>query len=486
MGRVRRKVGADRGATTASAAPVSIEAKYLGEPALAFCGGREHVSPQLGIAKFGPRSLDLPRHPVQVRVGFVGTGKSIASARSWMESCIGGVQGEDDLLDFPGCSPDRGFFTSLGFDDQLEERITTHELTALKAPRLRRDRFQSAVDLIGDKVRLLAQRDYPPHYSVLALPDELYDFYKAVDFVDAELGAVHRDLRRALKAELMRHRIPTQILLQRVSEASPGARDVDHKSRCAWNFFTGLYLKSGGVPWAPTGLRPGSCYVGISFYRPLGDGSGRIRTSVAQAFDEHGDGIVLRGQDFAWDESRFGSSPHLDSEAAHALIEMVLRRYREEMKQVPARVVVHKTSRYWEAEREGFLHALSGVPEVDLLAVAPVSQVRLLRAGQYPPLRATRFRVGALWYLYTTGFISSLRSYPHGHVPSPLQVADHIGDSDPDELLSEILVLSKMNWNSAGFCGTMPITVRFSRLVGEIMREIPPDREPEPQFRYYV
>ena len=78
------------------------------------------------------------------------------------------------------------------------------------------------------------------------------------------------------------------------------------------------------------------------------------------------------------------------------------------------------------------------------------------------------------------------RGYPHGHVPSPLQVADHVGDADMDQLLWELLVLSKMKWNSAGFAGLIPITIRFSRLVGDIMREIPPDREPEPQFRYYI
>lgn len=466
--------------------PVQINAKYLGEPSLLFCGGREHVSQQHGITRFGPRSLDLPRHPQQIRIGFVGSGKSIGSAMSWIRSCAQGVAGQGQLLDFPGFDIDRGFFCGLTLDESLSEVITTHELNDVKKPRLRRDQFQSVIDLISDKVRLLSQRDSPPTYVVLAIPDELLENYRVVDFVDKELGAVHRDLRRAMKAELMKHRLPTQILLQRVSEAAAGAVNVDHKSRCAWNFFTGLYFKAGGIPWAPSGLQAGTCYVGISFYRPLGDKTGRVRTSVAQAFDEHGEGIVLRGQDFAWDESQYGRSPHLDHDSAFALVDMVLRRYSAEMKQAPARVVVHKTSRFWEDEREGFLDALRQVRHVDLIAVTPTSAIRLVRAGQYPPLRSTRFRVGELSYLYTTGFLSALGVYPHGHVPSPLQVADHVGDTDLDRLLWDILVLSKMNWNSAGFAGLMPITIRFSRLVGDIMREIPSDREPEPQFRYYI
>jgi hypothetical protein len=67
-----------------------------------------------------------------------------------------------------------------------------------------------------------------------------------------------------------------------------------------------------------------------------------------QAFDEHGEGLVLRGHDFEWDAEKEGSrSPHLTESQAYDLIQMVLARYRQEMKQTPRRVVVHKTSQYW-------------------------------------------------------------------------------------------------------------------------------------------
>jgi hypothetical protein len=59
-------------------------------------------------------------------------------------------------------------------------------------------------------------------------------------------------------------------------------------------------------------------------------------------------------------------------------------------------------------------------------------------------------------------------------------------DTPREVLLREILILTKMNSNSAGFAGLMPITLRFSRLVGDIMREIPSDREPLPNFKFYM
>jgi len=468
-------------------APV-LKAQYLVEPPLGFCGGREHVSPQSGIAIFGPRSLDLPRHPHAIRLGFIGSGQSIQSAQNWITSCADGIAGNADHPKFPGFKSDRGFFSDLFIDSNLTEVLTTHDFADVEKPRLLRDRFVASLDLVSQKLRLLSERDNPPSYVVLALPDSLLETCKSVDYTDVTLGLVHRDFRRALKAEAMKYRLPTQILLQRTSEATPESKKVDHRTKCAWNFFTGMYFKCGGIPWSPRQLRPGTCYIGISFFRSLGSKSQQMRSSVAQAFDEHGDGIVLRGQDFIWDEDKHGKSPHLSESMSNDLIAMVLRRYEAEMRQKPSRVVIHKSSRFWPDEKKGFETALKQVQQFDLLAVAPTSQARLLRAGQYPPLRGTSFQVGDTHFLYTTGFVPALNAYPHGHVPSPLQVADHFGDSSIEDLLQEILTLTKMNWNSASFAGLMPITLRFSRLVGDIMREIPigQGREPLPQFRYYI
>jgi hypothetical protein len=266
-------------------------------------------------------------------------------------------------------------------------------------------------------------------------------------------------------------------------------RKKEHPSEIAWNFFTGLYFKAGGFPWGPIGLTPGTCYIGIGFYRPLGSNLRTMQTSLVQAFDEHGDGLVLRGHDFTWDPDKEGTkSPHLTEEQANALIELVLKRYQEEMRQTPQRIVVHKTSRFWPAERKGFKEALQNrVSRYDLVALTPQSAVRLLTTNLYPPLRGTHFSVGDLDYLYTTGYIAELGQFRGAHVPSPLQIADHIGyDTPRDTLLREVLVLTKMNWNSSRLGGLLPITLRFSRLVADIMREIPPDREPLANFKFYM
>jgi len=467
--------------------PGTIKAAYLDEPYLVFGDDGWHVDPKSGIARYGPRSLGTPRHPSKVQIGIIGTAETTALAQEWLESCARGVRGNEKHPEFPGYQSDRGFFAAIEFNAVWNELLTQTEVKDLLRPRRsQRERLETAVNLIESKLHLLADRDYPPPYVVLALPDDIVARCRVADYHDRERGMVHRDLRRAVKALAMQDRIPTQILRQQTIE---GVRDDTHPSKIAWNYFTGLYFKAGGIPWGPHGLAAGTCYVGVSFYRPLGSKFPTMQTSLVQAFDEHGDGLVLRGHDFEWDPAKEGSrSPHLREHEAASLVEMVLERYRKEMKQLPRRVVVHKGSRFWPAERAGFEAALGAkVQQYDLTALQPQSAARLLTSSTYPPLRGTHFSAGETDYLYTTGFISALNEFHAMHVPSPLQITDHVGQDTPrDVLLREILALSKMNWNSASFGGLLPITLRFSRLVGEILRELPPDRDPRPQYKYYT
>ncbi len=53
----------------------------------------------------------------------------------------------------------------------------------------------------------------------------------------------------------------------------------------------------------------------------------------------------------------------------------------------------------------------------------------------------------------------------------------------PSELLDEVLLLTKMNWNSARFA-EQTLTVRFAGQVGEILRDLPDDYTPEHRYAF--
>jgi hypothetical protein len=460
-------------------------AEWLEEPELSFAGGRRHVDPKVGISLHGPRSLGTARHKREVHVGFIGTAEAVAYARTMYERFAEGVDGDEAHVPFPGFKADRGFRCDLRTDDALVEHISRKDSVAIDGIRSGLERFEEMLGLLRSKMEILTQRDHPLDYVVLALPPELLKRCRVADYKVKGAGTVHRDLRRAFKAMAMEFRVPTQILLPTTTGLARTNKPLDHESMIAWNILTGAYFKTDGLPWGPVGLPAASCIVGVSFFRPLGSAS-TLRTSVVQAFDENGEGLVLRGHDFHWDEGKQGRAPHLSEEMAGELVGMVLERYRAERKQRPRRVVVHKSSRFEPAERDGFEQALSGVDRYDLVALQGTSESRLVRAGRYPPLRGTAFTLGDVSYLYTTGYVTSFGGYPHGHVPSPLRVADHVGDTYRSQLLREVLLLTKMNWNSANLAALMPITLSFSRVVGDVLREVPADRTPQPQYRYYM
>ena len=473
--------------------PVDLDAispvpYWSDEPRLAFAEGREHTDPKIGIPLYGPRSFGTSRHPQEVHLGFIGTAEAVDHAQGFYDTFSGGVSGNGDHMPFPGFVKDRGYRSELRFDSSMVEKITRQEMLTLDAIRKRKDRFEAALDLLDSKLSALAGKDHPLDYVVVALSPELHSKCKVVDFKEKGIGEIHRDLRRAFKARAMKHRKPIQILLETTTGMLTTKRKLDHPSTIAWNLFNGLYFKCDGLPWSPTGLPPNSCFIGISFYRPLGQSS-MLRTSVAQAFDENGEGLVLRGHSFEWNEDESGKSPHLTAELAEKLTDLVLEKYKKQRGgQLPQRVVIHKSSRFEDDECSGFEKALSQVSQYDLVALTPVSYARLIRSGQYPPLRGTRFTIGKTSYLYTTGYLYTRREYPHGHVPSPLQITDHVGDTPLRELAGELMVLTKMNWNSANFSGLMPITLRFSKLVGDILKEYPESDEdgPLPQYKYYM
>ena len=77
-------------------------------------------------------------------------------------------------------------------------------------------------------------------------------------------------------------------------------------------------------------------------------------------------------------------------------------------------------------------------------------------------------------YLYTHGIapsvVSERRKYFQGgkSVPLPLKVVRHYGSSDMAQIATEILGLSKMNWNSFNLYSKLPCTIESSNEIARI------------------
>jgi len=304
------------------------------------------------------------------------------------------------------------------------------------------------------------------------------------------LVGVHNDIHRGIKAETMQYNIPTQLIKPQTLNLieDPKKLGVQDPATRAWNLAVGLYYKGGGIPWRMAHVEPDICFVGISFYKEVLTNDPLMHTSMAQTFTTKGDGYVLKGAPFRWDKNESKDrSPHLDRQSACELINSVLEFYKEQNEGIlPRKLVVHKTSRFENDELAGFKDASNKIPRRDFVALG-YRKIQFYRKGNYPPLRGTYVKfTDKNMLLYTEGFIPYLRTYPGPKVPKPIEILEHHGDSPWNEILREILMLTKMNWNSADFACKQPITIAFARNVGEILAELPPDRPIQHEYRFYM
>jgi len=498
---------------------MTINIEYLEEPKLQFGDYFEHEDTKTGLAEYGPFGKNIAGlHPSVIRLGFIGTRETIAGAQEWVERCGSFIESENIKIvkpqtsegglfnetpplvlrrlqkilnrDFVGFNGDSTFACSFQMNPRWERHLDTRELSSILEMESKSERIWKLVDLIEDKISSLTQTDPTPDLIVIALTPEMEEKADTVRLS----GNFFLNLRRAIKARAMRQEspVPVQLLRQRTVQGKGNIQEVATR---AWNFCTAQYYKAGGVPWRPITLEQDTCYIGISFYIAQDiDSTLTMRSSVAQAFDYLGQGLVLRGDQFEWDTDALGPTPHLTKEAARKLIRNTLAEYIKVRNIPPKRVVIHKTSEFWGQDREdyneigGFYEGIDQVYrcETDFVALRQTG-TRLFREGMYPPLRGTYFSVeDKEHFLYTMGFIPYLETYPKPYVPEPWRIVQHEGGSSPKEIFRELLALTKMNVNNCAFADGTPITISFAQRVGEIMKHIPEDGKIQSRYRFYM
>ncbi len=89
--------------------------------------------------------------------------------------------------------------------------------------------------------------------------------------------------------------------------------------------------------------------------------------------------------------------------------------------------------------------------------------------------------------LFTSGFVPQLATYPGSSAPRPLHLRCQRIDTSMETICSDILGLTKLDWNSSTFYTKLPVTIGVSEKVGNILAEmILADISPPPSYRYYM
>lgn len=491
-----------------------MKPSFLHEPELEFGNSGTHVDIRYGLLRYGPLDVGEATSPTQLKVGLVGTQETIDEIRHWFEHCRDGVPAKQTRLGnlfpmFPGFSEESKFQSSLVFHDRWSTPIRQREIDTILQHSRGEQMIREFVSQFLDHAASLTEGGGPqvlvcvPPKDLLAAVDGATE--RRLDAQDQELdegadapdrncgnGPAFHDL---LKAEGMRLGIPIQMVRPYTygGQAKRGGTmsrrnsvAVQDEATRAWNIHTALYYKAGGVPWRllRSASDLASCFVGISFYRTLeGD---RLLTSVAQVFNERGEGVIVKGAQAQI--SKDDRQPHLSKEDARVLLKNAIQIYRREHRTSPARLVVHKTSKLTSGEQEGF-EAAAAEHDIDVVELLSMrrSFTRLFRVGTYPPLRGTFLNLQpSVGLLYLRGSVQFFETYPGMYVPRPLEFSATLSETPLEQLANEMLSLSKLNWNNTQFDGGEPITLRAARRVGDILKCVPDGGVVQPSYRFYI
>lgn len=495
---------------------ISFFAEHLKEPLLLFRNSNPSPDPKLGLSLYGPYAWNKNA----INIGIIGSRKTVEQTRHLLSDLSKTVFGDPKYPrwrpDFPGISSKSIFKTNLKNEDKWNHVLLKKEIDQISQFTKEKEIISNSVDMFTDKIRLLKEREEVPDIVICSPPQEIIDACVNVsdegpqhkvrfkrrstqqslldympDYRESILDALSRqsasNFHHRLKAMSMELAMPTQMIKPSTLEAyiDPEKGGIQHKSVVTWNLGIGLLYKVGARLWTSRIMPQGTCYIGITFYREKAVYGSLIGTSLVHVFTPEGDGLVLKGEKFDWPS---WGSPHLSRNGAKDLLEKSLKLYKQHTRVSPTRVVIHKSSSFWEEEKEGFSSALTNIPLYDFISITSGRKsIRFFRAGYHPILRGTMISLpDDACLLYTKGYVPYTEVYSGPRIPLPLKIDLQFGESTREKVCNEIMALTKLNWNTSDYSIFKPITIHFSAQVGEILKEIPPGVTPQTKYIYYM
>lgn len=510
-----------------------VEAIYLEEPNLLFGHRQRSEYVKDGLFLFGP--LQSVPGASGMRFGVIGTVHGLRRFKRWsgeVRARIGPDSDKAHRMGWPGFSA--VFDTVWPAEPMACVTVDSDRVQTAIRRENRHEAVYECVEIYETAIsQYLHREEAQPDFWFVVIPEDVYrlgrplqtvptaertqsklpmssrEAHKRLDnptrllFADWQRDAeqtleVERyevNFHNQLKAKMLRHHVVVQIV--RETTVAPDdfqtplgkpKRRVEDPATVAWNLCTTAFFKAQGQPWQLDGVRPGVCYVGL-VYKQLHQPTPKANACCgAQMFLNSGDGVVFKGVDGNWYQADRKES-HLSEEKARELMSLVVQTYRDKHGQLPTELFIHGRARFDESEWCGFQSAVP--PEIRLsgIRIRRASIDKLYRVdGATPVLRGTALilneRRALLW---SVGYIPRLQTYPGWEVPTPLEIEISRGDAQIQQVLKDVLGLTKLNYNSCIYGDGMPVTLRFANAVGEILTAVPSEMDYKPlPFRFYI
>ncbi len=302
------------------------------------------------------------------------------------------------------------------------------------------------------------------------------------------------DLHDSLKIYCAGRGIITQIIEER------SVHTMNDKAKIVWGLSTAIYTKAIGRLWKPKKTRLDTAYIGLSYVQSIKNNE-KISIGCSQLFDSEGNGMKLYLRPLKNPEIK-QNNPFMRCEDACRLMSNLKKLYDDS---VPihklSRIVIHKTTPFTAGEMDGITKGLAGIDNIELLQIQEFTAWRAIcfqnnMPTPFPIDRGTVIPLDKdMFLLWTHGNVKHEELMGNGSnyyknsrgIPAPLLVKRFMGKSAVAELVDEILMLTRMNWNSGdGFYKVLPVTLDFAKILSRVAKQDLVVYDKPYDFRYFM
>lgn len=464
--------------------------EHISEPYLMFNGGRSK-DPKAGLIKYGPRTPSGEEIHIVIKAGIIGSSETISATHKLLKDMRNtilhsGVEPKRHLTPFPGLGKESPLNITINTQKRWRVSFSFGEIEEIKKTKKKNNRIEKSLELIEHKIQLLYEKESPPDIVIISIPQEITNVCSSPFEKKPKIQTNESDFHNRIKLQGMKIGLPTQLIRPETLRGE-GTQD---KSVIAWNLAVGILYKSQkGHPWKLSELENGTCFAGISFYKERGNENNITKASMAQVFLETGESFILRGGRISGLSK--GKQTHLNAKDSEKIVNKILHHYKRIKGGYPDRLVIHKTSNFWEEEREGIKKAAKEIEKIDLITILDHHPLRMFSTGDFPVLRGTLVSApdGSEHYLYTMGYTPAIGTYPGPRIPKPIVIRPdrQLCYTSIQEICKEILSFTKLDWNTAQYCRKLPVTIEVARSVGGILAEAQAKKiDIDPHYYFYM
>lgn len=287
------------------------------------------------------------------------------------------------------------------------------------------------------------------------------------------------DLHDYIKAFSASRGISTQLIREETL-------DDNLKCQIYWWLSLSFYVKSLRTPWILNNQEKNTAYAGIGYSVSRIQDKSEIVIGCSHIYDSNGQGLKYRLSkidNYFLDKQL---NPFLSYKDAFQFGVSIRELFYQSLDKLPERVVIHKRTRFTEDEINGIKASLNkaGIKKIDLIEINYEIDARfvamsvyqnILQVDKFPISRGTCIvtnkHTALLW---THGIVPSVRQpnykfYLGGRsIPAPVKITKHYGESNIQTIATEILGLTKMNWNSLDLYSKLPSTIDSSNQIARI------------------